>query len=158
MLILQSIEQRKKPLMTYKKIDLRTWNRLSQYEFFKTFEQPFFNITANVDIDQLYHYTKINNLPFFYTALHTLLKTIQRIPEFKYRIHKDEVLEYTTINTGVTILKEDQNFLYGTLTYKENLVDFITKSQAAIETQKKEKGFVPHTLDLFYRLATCPKN
>jgi len=131
--------------MNYKKIDQSTWKRLPQYEFFKTFEQPFFNVTANVEVTKLYHYTKEKDLPYFYTMLHTLLKTIQRIPEFKCRIYKGEVLEYKTINTGVTILKEDQTFLYGSLDYNQNLVDFIDKSQAEIEIQKKEKGFVPHT-------------
>jgi chloramphenicol O-acetyltransferase type A len=131
--------------MNYKKIELSTWKRLPQYEFFKTFEQPFFNVTANIEVTKLYDYCKENDLPYFYTVLHTLLKTIQSIPEFKYRIHKGEVLEYNTINTGVTILQEDQNFIYGTLDYYQNLDNFIDKSQAAIKIQKKEKGFVPHT-------------
>lgn len=131
--------------MNYKKIEIKTWKRRSQYEFFKTFEQPFFNVTANVDVTHLYAYTKANNLPYFYTILHTLLTTIQEIPEFRYRIYQGEVLEYTTINTGVTIIKEDENFMYGTLSYHEDLAIFINQSQAAIEIQKKEKGFVPHT-------------
>lgn len=131
--------------MNYKKIDLSTWKRLPQYEFFKTFEQPFFNITANVDVTKLHAYTKVNNAPYFYTILHTLLKTIHQIPEFKYRIDKESVLEYNRIDAGVTIIKEDQNFIYGTVDYYENLDDFIRKSQAAIEIQKKERGFLPHT-------------
>lgn len=131
--------------MNYKKIDRSTWKRLPQYEFFKTFEQPFFNVTANIQVTKLYQHCKAKDLPYFYTMLHTLLKTLQRIPEFKCRIHKGEVLEYNTIDTGVTILKEDQTFLYGTLDYYQNLDKFINKSQAAIELQKKEKGFVPHT-------------
>lgn len=131
--------------MNYKKIELSTWKRLPQYEFFKTFEQPFFNVTANIEVTKLYDHCKAKGLPYFYTMLHTLLKTIQSIPEFKYRIHKGEVLEYDTINTGVTILQEDQNFIYGTLDYHQNLTTFIHKSQVAINIQKKEKGFVPHT-------------
>lgn len=142
--------------MNYKKIDLATWKRLPQYEFFKTFEQPFFNVTANVDVTKLYAYTKANQLPYFYAALHTLLKTIQQIPELKCRIHKGEVLEYNTINTGVTILKEDESFLYGTLNYHQNLKDFITKSQASIEVQKKEKGFVPHTAPNVVYVSSLP--
>ncbi|MBL4649330.1 MAG: hypothetical protein JKY03_06320 [Aureispira sp.] len=131
--------------MNYKKIDRSTWKRLPQYEFFKTFEQPFFNVTANIEVTKLYDHCKANDLPYFYTVLHALLKTIQIIPEFRCRIHKGEVLEYNTINTGVTILQEDQNFIYGTLDYYEKLEDFIYKSQTAIDLQKKEKGFVPHT-------------
>lgn len=131
--------------MDYKKIDLESWKRRSQYEFFKTFEQPFFNVTAIIDVTSLYAYTKANDLPYFYTILHTLLAIVHEIPEFRYRIHQEEVLEYTSINAGVTILKEDENFMYGTLSYHDDLLHFIHQSQTAIELQKKEKGFVPHT-------------
>jgi chloramphenicol O-acetyltransferase type A len=131
--------------MKYKKIDLKTWKRLPQYEFFKTFEQPFFNITANVDVTKLYDFTKKNNLSYFYTVLHTVLKTIHLIPEFKYRMHEGDVREYERIDAGVTIIKEDQTFMYGTVTYHPNKMDFIHKSQAEIEIQKREKGFEPHT-------------
>lgn len=142
--------------MEYKKIDLSTWKRLPQYEFFKTFEQPFFNVTANVEVTKLHEYTKAKNLPYFYTILHTLLKTIHRIPEFRYRMYQGEVLDYNRINTGVTIIKADQNFLYGTLNYHQDLLDFITKSQAAIEIQKKEKGFVPHTAPNVVYVSSLP--
>ncbi len=127
-----------------KKINLATWKRLPQYEFFKTFDQPFFNITANINVTELYAYTKTNQLPYFYTMLHTLLKVIQTIPEFRYRIYHGDVYEYTSIDSGVTILLEDETFMYGTVAYKENLRDFIVKSQADVERQKKERGFVPH--------------
>jgi chloramphenicol O-acetyltransferase type A len=34
------------------KIDLATWNRKEHFEFFSTFEEPFFGITTPIDIDR----------------------------------------------------------------------------------------------------------
>ena len=45
-----------------KEFDVENWYRKSQYEFFKTYEEPFFNITSNLDVTNLYNYCKENPL------------------------------------------------------------------------------------------------
>ncbi len=130
--------------MTHQIIDIDNWNRKAQYALFKTFEQPFFNICAPVDCAPLYHFSKKNSLPFFYCMLHTVLKTIQSIDELRYRIEGDSVLDYKTIHCGVTILQEDNTFIYCTLAYHTELKEFIHIALQDIENQKKSKGFIPH--------------
>jgi len=128
-----------------KKIDLNTWKRKPQYDFFKTFEQPFFNVTANVDISEYYAYLKQHKQPFFLGMLHAVLTTVNQLSAFKYRLQGKEVWEYETINSGITILKEDETFMYCTVAYHKELADFIEQSQQAIAAQKAARGFVPHT-------------
>jgi chloramphenicol O-acetyltransferase type A len=137
--------------MKYKKIDLQQWKRKDQYDFFKTFDLPFFNVVANVDVTELYTYSKQEKLPFFYTTLHCLLQTINAIPEFKCRIDKQEVIEYEEVHAGVTILKEDNTFLYGTIMYNKDLLQFVKEGKASVEEQKRTRGFLPHGhTDLIY--------
>jgi len=130
--------------MKYKKIDLEQWKRKDQYDFFKTFDLPFFNVTANVDVTELYAYSKKEGLPFFYTTLHCLLETVNTIPELRYRIDGEEVIEYQEVHAGATILKEDNTFLYGTIMYKKDLLQFVKEGKASVEEQKKSRGFLPH--------------
>ena len=33
--------------------DVENWNRKNQFNFFKEYEDPFFNLTANVDVTNL---------------------------------------------------------------------------------------------------------
>ncbi len=50
-------------------LDLDTWNRKELFYFFKDYEQPFFNICADVDVTSLVNYTKKNGLSFFRASL-----------------------------------------------------------------------------------------
>ncbi|MDC0230904.1 CatA-like O-acetyltransferase, partial [Aureispira] len=111
--------------MNYKIIDIEKWKRKDQYEFFKSFDQPFFNVTANVDVSSLLTFTKKNKLPFFYCTLFVILKACNEIPEFRYRIYDNDVYDYHTINAGITILKDDNTFIYGSINYKPDLHEFV---------------------------------
>ncbi len=59
-----------------KVFDVENWNRKTQYEFFKTYEDPFFNITANLEVTNLYNYCKQHNLSFSLTCLYVAIKSI----------------------------------------------------------------------------------
>ncbi|MBR2077456.1 MAG: chloramphenicol acetyltransferase, partial [Exiguobacterium sp.] len=48
-----------------KKIEIETWARRKHFEFFKAFDAPHFNVTANVDVTNLYTYAKESNQSFF---------------------------------------------------------------------------------------------
>jgi len=128
-----------------KRIDTETWARKQQFAFFKTFAQPFFNITANVDVTALTHHCKTHSLSFSLCALHASQTTVNGIPELRYRLKKGEVWEYDEVHLGVTIMLEDQTFIYCTIMYHPDLATFITEAQKAIETQKKAGTFTPHT-------------
>ncbi len=130
--------------MEYKKTDLQQWKRKEQYDFFKKFDQPFFNIIADIEVGPLYRYSKKHQLSYFYCTLHSLLKTVNEITEFKYRIEGEEVYEYNQIDAGVTILMEDKTFIYCTLQYKSDLHQFVKEAKEAVEEQKSSKGFLPH--------------
>lgn len=127
------------------KINIDTWKRKAQYDFFKSFEQPFFNVTANVNITSYTQFLKAQQQPFFLGMLHAVLTTVNQLSHFRYRLQGDDVWEYETIHSGITILKEDETFMYCTVLYEPFLATFIQNSQQAIAAQKAKRGFVPHT-------------
>lgn len=130
--------------MNATKIDLENWNRKNQYDFFIGFDQPFFNVTVPTDISPIYEQLKKNKQPFFLSVLHQILRAVHAIPEFRYRLHGNEVYLHEQIDAGVTILLEDNSFMYCTIQYEKNLSTFIQRAQASLIEQKHTKGFVPH--------------
>ena len=48
----------------FTEIDLDNWHRKPTYEFFKDYDDPFFNFAANVDVTHLYRFCKRNGLAF----------------------------------------------------------------------------------------------
>ncbi|MCH2023492.1 MAG: chloramphenicol acetyltransferase [Saprospiraceae bacterium] len=137
--------------MNYKVIDIENWKRKDQYEFFKSFDLPFFNVTANVNVTSFLTYTKNNKLPFFYCTLFAILKACNEIPEFRYRINENQVFDYQKINAGITILKDDNTFIYGSIDFKSNLHEFVIHAKEMVAHQKLNKAFLPHdTNDLIF--------
>ena len=48
-----------------RKINLESWNRRRHFQNFKSYGDPFFNITAEVEISGLLRHTRERNASFF---------------------------------------------------------------------------------------------
>jgi chloramphenicol O-acetyltransferase type A len=109
---------------TYTDIDIENWARKSHYELFRHYDDPFFNITANIDITKLIGHTRLHSKSFFLYILHTITKATNEIPSFRYRLKEDKVVEYPQIHPGCTVLNADKTFRFCYFTYYEDPVIF----------------------------------
>ncbi len=96
----------------YRKLDIESWNRKSQFEFFRSYDNPFFNICSEVSVKKLNQFTEKNKLSFFITSLYLSLRAANEIEEFRCRILNDEVVVYDSVNAGSTILNKDDTFSF----------------------------------------------
>ena len=125
--------------MNYKTIVLADWKRKAHFEFYKDYESPFFNVTANIDVTKLYEYCKKNHYSFFLSCLYFSTKTANNIDAFRTRIQNNKAIIFDRINAGSTILKEDQTFFFGFFDFIDNLELFISNSKKQIDIQKEEE-------------------
>jgi len=123
--------------MTYKSIDIDNWNRKHIFEFYKDYEQPFFNVTANIDVTNLYKYCKENNYSFFIYCLYISTKLANEINEFKIRLEDGKPVVYDRINSGSTVLKDDNTFFFVYLEFYDDFKEFHSKSLKQIELMKQ---------------------
>lgn len=124
-----------------KELDIENWNRKAQYEFFKTYEDPFFNVTANLEITKLYAYCKQHDLSFSLACLFVALKCINEIPEFKLRIKNDKVVQFDSVSIGSTVLNEDNTFSFCVFSYTNSITDFDSKGKEIIQKHKEGVTF-----------------
>ncbi len=136
----------------YKVINIENWNRKTTYEFFKDYEDPFFNITANLDVTALYDFCKENNLSFSLANLFYSLQTANEIKEFRFRFFEDKLVEFDKIHATQTILNEDETFSFCYFESKDTIFDFDEAGKAAVEKYKKLKTFDVESdrVDLIY--------
>lgn len=127
----------------YTEIDLEAWPRKSSYDFFKTFEDPFFNLTAQVDVTGLYHRCMENNISFFLASLHTSQQATSKIEAFRMRILDKKVVCFDTIHLGSTVLFEDNTFGFCYFRFDPNQEIFLTESARTIAEFKQQKSFDP---------------
>ena len=126
----------------YKKLDITGWNRKDHFKFFRSYDNPFFNICSELNVQKLYDFTKNNNLSFFVCLLFFSLKAANKIEEFRYRILNDEVVIYDRVNAGSTVLNDDDTFSFSYFDYNSDLKIFHT------EVAELFKKFVNDTSDL----------
>ena len=133
-------------------VDIENWNRKATFEFFKDYEDPFFNMTANLDVTGLYHFCKENNLSFSLANLFYSLKAANEIREFHFRLKDESVVEFEEIHATQTILNDDETFSFCYFENKETVFEFNEAGKIAVEKYKRLKTFDVESdrIDLIY--------
>ncbi|NQV14607.1 hypothetical protein HQ531_04045 [bacterium] len=106
-------------------IDLDTWDRREQFQFFRNYDNPFFGLTANIDLTRLLKYTREHQYSAFAAYLFASQQQVNSIPEFRYRILGDKVVEYETVSAGSTVLKENNVFTFCYFDHHPHFRDFL---------------------------------
>ena len=128
-----------------KKLDINQWNRKAHFDFFKAYDQPFFGITAMVDVTKAYRAAKQQQVSFFLYYLHKALLAINSIEEFRYRITQpNEVIIFDAIRAGATINRPDGTFSFSYLDFYPEFNAFNVHARSVIDEIRKTSG-LPHT-------------
>jgi chloramphenicol O-acetyltransferase type A len=136
----------------FREIDIEKWKRRETFEFFKDFEDPFFNITAQLDVTALYHFCKDKNLLFSLTNLFYSLETANEIKEFRFRLLDKKLVEFEKVDATQTILNSDETFSFCYFELKSDVFRFNEAGKTALEKYKKLRTFDVEAdrIDLIY--------
>jgi len=121
-------------------IDIKNWNRKEHYEFFSTFEEPFFGITTPIDCTIAFEKSKELNIPFFIYYLHKTLIAVNQIENFRYRIENGNVFLYDEIDSSATIMRADKTFGFSFMKFNPDLTEFNKIAFAEIERIQSTSG------------------
>lgn len=121
-------------------IDISNWNRKEHYAFFGNMPDPFFGLTVKVDFTDCYRMAKADGKSFFLYSLHHILKALNSIPEFRYRIENGQVVQYDCIGASPTIAREDGSFGFAYFDWFEDLNEFMDAATAEIARVKSGSG------------------
>lgn len=111
-------------MIKYHPIDVESWDRREQYEFFRDYDNPFFGLTANVDVSRLLEYVREKGYSMFAAYLYASQQQVNRISEFRYRILDNQVVEYDNISAGSTVLKDNDVFTFCYFNHLPSFKDF----------------------------------
>ena len=125
----------------YSELDIETWPRRATYEFFKNYQDPFFNFTANVDITYAHRYAKENRLRWSLMALFCSLSSANVIREFRIRQVEGRLVEFERIHATQTILNDDETFSFAYFEMKDDLFDFERAGRESLEKYQALKTF-----------------
>jgi chloramphenicol O-acetyltransferase type A len=125
-------------------LDIESWNRRAQFEFFKQYDLPFFNICSELDVTALLRSVKAGSQSFFIASLYCSLRAANEIEEFRYRIRGERVIVHDAVNAGSTVLNNDETFSFCYFDYSSDIHVFTENvSSVLAEHRAKEGGLNP---------------
>ena len=130
-------------MAAYSTINKDTWNRKNTFDYFRQFELPFFNITANVDVSALKSFCEKKDYSFFLASLFFAMKAANDIDEFKMRIRDEDIIQYEKVRIGSTIQFKDQSFGFCYFPYLDSLDEFEEEGKQLLDEALSAKGFSP---------------
>ncbi|HET9440480.1 MAG TPA: chloramphenicol acetyltransferase [Longimicrobiales bacterium] len=122
-------------------LDLSSWPRRGQFEFFRNYDQPFFNITSDVRVTEVYRLSRETDGPsFFLATLYLSLVAANRIEEFRLRLRPAGVWCHDRIHGGSTILRSNETFGFGYFRFIEDFKAFQARGRAVIAEVRNPNG------------------
>jgi len=136
----------------FREVDIAGWERRTTYEFFRDYNDPYFNIAACLDTTELYRFCKANGLAFSLAALFFSLQTANAIREFRFRLLDGRVVEFDEIHATQTILNDDETFSFCYFERNNDIFEFDRTGRLAVEKYKTLKTFDVESdrIDLIY--------
>jgi chloramphenicol O-acetyltransferase type A len=113
-------------------IDLETWPRRDHFRFFNGFGYPHFSLCANVDVTAYYPFIKQRGVSFTVATAYVIARAANAIPEFRYRIRGETVVEHEIVHPSTTIMVSDDLFSFCTIKYTEAFSQFATRAAEQI--------------------------
>lgn len=125
----------------YTELDLAKWPRRATYEFFKAYEDPFFNFTANLDVTALYRFCKAHKLSYSLAALYYSVVAANEIREFRIRLFNGKLVEFDRVHPTQTILNDDETFSFAYFEMTDDVFEFDRNGREAMKKYKAMKTF-----------------
>lgn len=122
-------------------LDLESWPRRGAFEFFRGFDNPFFNLCTELETAPLVDFCRANpGASFFLAYTYLSLRAANEVEPFRYRLEGDRVRVHERIHGGTTVLLEDERFVFAYFDYVEDFAAFHAAARAAIERVKAGAG------------------
>jgi chloramphenicol O-acetyltransferase type A len=120
-----------------RRIDMESWPRREHFEFFKAWDYPHWNITANVEVTAFYPAVKRRGISFNVATVYVLTRAANTIPEFRQRIWTEGVVEHEIAHPATTILGTDDLFGFCVLDYTKDFSVFAAEAAERIAMVKE---------------------
>jgi chloramphenicol O-acetyltransferase type A len=119
-------------------LDTEAWSRRHLFQLFKSYDGPFFNVCADVDVTALLDFTRRRELSFFVTYHYLSTRTANEIESFRYRLRGERVLVHERVDAGAILLLPDESFTFVYFDYEENFAGFHAHACATLDGARRE--------------------
>src|SRR6185295_12861873 len=125
-------------------LDVESWHRRDLYNFFRNYQNPYFNVCTRIDITKLIEAVRAREAMSLSLAYHYFaLRAANETEPFHYRLEDDRIVIYEVINAGTTVLLPNETFTYAYFNYYPEFERFNSEASAAIEKVRASGSLKP---------------
>ncbi len=121
-----------------RKIDMQTWPRRPHFDLYRRFDHPHFSLCANVDIGATYAAVKERGTSISVAIIYLIARLANEIPEFRYRMRGEEVVEHAVVDPSPTILTPGDLFSFCTIPYSQDFAEFAARAAVRMAAVRQQ--------------------
>lgn len=105
--------------------------RRDRFELFDRMDSPALNITFNLELPDFRPWCKANGLPPFHVMLRSVLRSVLKVENFRYRVFEGEVIRIERLIPSFTVTNQNNDLNFALFDWADDLREFVARSQAA---------------------------
>ncbi|REJ79040.1 MAG: chloramphenicol acetyltransferase [Acidobacteria bacterium] len=125
----------------FEEVAIEGWYRRKAHEFFRDFDDPFFNIAGSVDVTNVERLCRDEGLSFALTVLYCSQTAANSIEEFRLRLNGGKLVRYESVEATQTILLEDGSFCFCYFPWRDDLREYNELGREMVERYKALNTF-----------------
>jgi chloramphenicol O-acetyltransferase type A len=123
-------------------LDLAAWPRRDAFDYFRSFDKPYFNVCTRLDVAGLKLAVAASGHGSLTLAYHHIaLRLANQFEPMRYRLRGAQVLVHTVVHGSTTVLREDGGFGFAYLDHDADFATFAARGAAAVAAARA--GQVP---------------
>jgi chloramphenicol O-acetyltransferase type A len=120
-------------------LDVTNWSRRDLFEFFRGYDNPYFNICVRLDITKLVAHLRSGPSVSISLALHYVaLRAANEIEPFRYRLKDGKVLVHEIVHGGTIVLQPNESFKFAYFDYQPDFQKFIADAQRSVDKARRD--------------------
>lgn len=117
-------------------LDLETWPRKAQFEWFRRYELPFFNICAEVPATAVRAACRASGASFDLACWFACQQVVNALEPFRYRLRGDGVIVHDRISVSIARAAADETFVFCYVPWADDFAAFVAGAGEALAKQQ----------------------
>jgi len=113
-------------------LDIASWPRRAQFEFFRGYELPRFGLTAEVDVTIVRRACRAGDVPFSLACWYAVTRAINTIEALRLRIRGDRIWVHDRVRVGTTVDTGPETFDFAYLPDADDFPSFLAGARTVI--------------------------
>jgi chloramphenicol O-acetyltransferase type A len=141
--------------MEYRTVD--DYYRREHLEFFARYRSPYYSLTFDLDAAALKRALEERGLPLYLNLSYLLLRAMQGIEDFRYRLLDGSVVLYERLHPGLVVPAPGGRFSFCALRYDPDLATFNREARAAMAAATRGVDLTGGTAPNYVYFTALPK-